>query len=105
MTFLSLVDFPPLGGGAGWGSSLLLGALLTLNLFTFLLYGVDKWKARRGRWRIPEATLLLLALAGGSLGAWCGMRVWRHKTRHRKFRYGLPLILALQVGLAVWAAK
>lgn len=80
----------------------LLWAILALNLLTFILYGVDKWKARCGRWRISEATLLVLALAGGSVGAWCGMRLWHHKTQHLKFRYGLPLILALHLGLAVW---
>lgn len=56
--------------------SILLIYLLSLNILTFIIYGIDKWKARKGRWRIPESSLLLLAACGGSIGAWCGMRVW-----------------------------
>ena len=56
--------------------SILLICLLSLNILTFIIYGIDKWKARKGRWRIPESSLLLLAACGGSIGAWCGMRVW-----------------------------
>ena len=73
--------------------------LLAINLMTFFVYGIDKWKARRAKWRISEATLLLLAVIGGSIGAWCGMRVWCHKTMHKKFRYGIPLIMAAQIAL------
>jgi|GEM_PF-355174 len=54
--------------------------LLLLNALTFVVYGVDKWRARGGRWRIPERTLLLLAAFGGALGACLGMVVWNHKT-------------------------
>ena len=79
--------------------SILLICLLSLNILTFIIYGIDKWKARKGRWRIPESSLLLLAACGGSLGAWCGMRVWHHKTLHKKFKYGIPLILLLQLVL------
>lgn len=75
---------------------ILLAALLLLNLVTFLVYGIDKWKAKSHRWRISEATLLTLAIVGGSIGAWCGMKVWHHKTAHKKFRYGVPAIIALQ---------
>jgi len=57
--------------------------LLLLNALTFVVYGVDKWRARGGRWRIPERTLLLLAAFGGALGACLGMVVWNHKTSHR----------------------
>ena len=76
--------------------------LLGINLLTFLVYGLDKRKARRGKWRVPEATLLLLAVFGGSVGALLGMSVFRHKTKHKKFLIGLPLILIAQVALAVF---
>lgn len=75
--------------------------LATLNIATFLTYGLDKWKAKRGRWRIRESALLLLAVLGGSIGAWVGMRVWHHKTMHKKFRYGIPAILLLQIAFGV----
>ncbi len=74
-------------------------ALTALNGFAFLLYGLDKWKARHGRWRIPEAALLLTALSGGSAGALMGMYLFRHKTRKPRFRYGVPAILLLQLAL------
>ena len=66
--------------------------VLILNFVTMLVYGIDKFKAKKGKWRIPESTLLLLAVLGGSIGAWLGMRVWRHKTQHKKFNYGIPVI-------------
>lgn len=77
-------------------------SLLAINAITFVVYGIDKWKAKRGKWRIPEASLLWLAAIGGSIGAWLGMKVWRHKTMHKKFRYGVPLIFILQVAVAVY---
>ena len=76
--------------------------LIIINILTFLVYGIDKWKARNGKWRISEATLLLLAVIGGSIGAWAGMSVWHHKTLHKKFRYGVPLILIIQVALIIF---
>ena len=76
--------------------------LLAINAVAFFAYGIDKLKARKGWWRIPEATLLLLAIIGGSIGAWLGMKVWHHKTMHLKFKYGLPAILLLQLALAVY---
>ncbi len=76
--------------------------LLIINVVTFFVYGIDKYKAKHDTWRIPEATLLLLAVVGGSVGAWCGMKVWRHKTMHKKFKYGVPAIFILQVVLALW---
>ena len=99
--------------------------LITLNVVTFFLYGIDKAaskrgqgqtrlshaerkqarpkvKASKGQWRISEATLLLTAVAGGSLGAWLGMKVWHHKTLHKKFKYGLPLILLAHVSLLLY---
>ena len=79
-----------------------LAYLLAINVATFLVYGIDKLKAKRAKWRIPEATLVLLAAAGGSIGAWLGMKVWHHKTLHMKFRYGVPLILLLQIALIAY---
>ena len=76
--------------------------LIGINILTFLVYGIDKWKARKGKWRISEATLLLLAAVGGSVGAWAGMSVWHHKTLHKKFRYGVPLILIIHVALIIF---
>lgn len=73
-----------------------------MNLIAFALYGIDKRRAKQGAWRISEYTLLLVALLGGSLGALLGMSYFRHKTRHRKFRYGVPLILLLQLGLGLY---
>ena len=81
---------------------LLLYYLLASNLLTFVIYGIDKHKARHNRWRIPEATLLLLAALGGSIGALLAMRVFRHKTQHKKFRYGVPAILLVQLAIAAF---
>ena len=82
--------------------NIILGCLLAVNITSFLLYGIDKYKAKKGRWRISEATLLLMAVIGGSIGAWVGMRIWHHKTMHKKFKYGIPIIIILQVALAVY---
>ena len=86
--------------------------LIALNIVTFLVYGIDKWKAKRAKWRIREAALLGLAVLGGSIGALQGMKVWHHKTMHKggtrdvdnivggyQFKYGLPLILLVQIAL------
>ena len=54
--------------------------LLFINIITFMMYGIDKLKAKKGKWRISEATLLMMAIVGGSIGAWAGMRIWHHKT-------------------------
>lgn len=80
---------------------LLLSCIIGVNVITFVVYGIDKLKAKKGKWRVPEATLLLLAVVGGSVGAWCGVRVWHHKTTYAKFKYGIPLIMAMQVGFLV----
>ena len=77
----------------------LLYYLIVINVVTSLVYGIDKWKAKQGSWRISEATLLILAIIGGSIGALLGMKVWHHKTMHKKFKYGLPLILLVQTAL------
>ena len=77
----------------------LLYYLIAINIVTLIVYGIDKVKAMKGKWRISEATLLLLASIGGSVGAWLGMKTWHHKTMHKKFKYGLPLILLAQIAL------
>ena len=76
--------------------------LLAINALSFSLYGIDKYKAKKNQWRISEATLLMMAVIGGSIGAWAGMRFWHHKTMHKKFKYGIPVIIILQVVLAVY---
>ena len=73
--------------------------LLVINVVTFVLFGLDKYNARKGNRRIREVTLMAMAALGGSVGAWMGMHLWHHKTKHRKFRYGIPLILLLQIAL------
>ena len=80
----------------------LLWYLAAVNLVTFTVYGVDKAKARRGAWRVPEKTLFLLPPLSGSVGALLGMLVFRHKTKHWYFVWGIPLILLAQIALAVW---
>ena len=77
-------------------------ALLLVNIVAFAAYGIDKRKAQKGKWRIPESTLLLLAFFGGAIGALLGMRVFRHKTKHWKFKILVPLFLVLQLALAGW---
>ena len=83
----------------------LLYYLIVINVVTFLVYGIDKWKAKQGSWRISEATLLILAIIGGSIGALLGMKIWHHKTMHKKFKYGLPLILIIQIILIGYLSK
>ncbi|MGM9835275.1 MAG: DUF1294 domain-containing protein [Muribaculaceae bacterium] len=78
--------------------NILLIYLLAANIVTFVVFGIDKYKAKRGLWRIPEASLLTMAV----IGAWLGTKVWHHKTLHKKFKYGIPLIIALQAALAVY---
>ena len=68
-----------------------------VNVVTFFMYGIDKWKAKRSKWRIEESTLLWWAACGGSVGALLGMKAWHHKTQHKKFKYGVPLILIAQI--------
>ena len=77
--------------------SLIIYYLVAINIVAFFVYGIDKLKAKRNRWRIPESTLLLLAVIGGSVGALLGMKVWHHKTMHKKFTYGIPLIIVVQI--------
>ena len=96
----------------------LLYYLIVINIVTFLVYGIDKWKAKQGSWRISEATMLILAVIGGSIGALLGMKIWHHKTMHKggtrdvnnivggyQFKYGLPLILIIQIILIGYLSK
>ena len=79
--------------------------LFAINIVSFFLYGIDKYKAKKNKWRISEATLLMIAIIGGSIGALVGMRLWHHKTMHKKFKYGIPVIMIMQVCLVVYLHK
>ena len=83
-------------------TNIILGWLAIINLAAFATYGIDKYKSMHNKWRTPERTLLLLAAIGGSIGAWAGMEIFRHKTKHLKFKYGVPAILLLQLVAAGW---
>lgn len=93
-------DFLFAAVGSPWG--ILAIWLVFINLITFLAFGLDKWKAKRKEKnekvrRVPEKNLLLMAVAGGSVGALLGMKAFHHKTLHKAFRLGVPVILALQI--------
>lgn len=75
---------------------------ISVNAIAFLLYGIDKWNAKKGLRRIPEKTLLGIAAIGGSAGAYAGMQLFRHKIRKPKFSIGVPLIFAIQVGVLLY---
>ncbi|MBQ2451493.1 MAG: DUF1294 domain-containing protein [Lachnospiraceae bacterium] len=77
--------------------NIIAGYLAMLNLIGFALMGIDKKRAVKKLWRIPESTLFIIALIGGSIGSIIGMRVFHHKTRHWYFAYGMPAILFLQI--------
>lgn len=79
--------------------------IVIINIVTFIIYGIDKYKAKKGKWRIPENSLIGLAIIGGSIGAYLGMRVWHHKTMHLKFKYGIPLIIIIQLIAAYMFVK
>lgn len=79
-----------------------LAYLLIVNAIAFLLMLIDKQKAKKKKWRIPEATLMSFAAIGGSIGALMGMYTFRHKTLHKKFTLGIPAILLLQIAAAVY---
>lgn len=81
---------------------IVLGYLLLINLITYIVYALDKRKAKKGQWRTSEATLITLAFVGGSVGALLAMRLCRHKTKHVKFLICVPLALVLQLALAFW---
>ena len=76
--------------------------LAVINVVTFFMFGIDKWKAKKSKWRVRETALLGLAVLGGSIGAWLGMKVWHHKTLHKKFKYGIPVIFIIQLVLSVY---
>ena len=79
-----------------------LAYFITVNVLGLVLFGIDKWKAKHDKWRISEATLLSVTVIGGSIGAWVGMKVWHHKTMHKKFKYGIPLVIVLQFVLLLF---
>ena len=83
---------------------ILLVYLLVINVVGFLLMGIDKLRAKKQVWRVPEKTLFLIAVIGGSIGTNVGMYVFRHKTKHWYFVIGMPLILIAQIALIVWLA-
>lgn len=85
-----------------WKNSRLLGELfLFMNLLTFIFFALDKSRSMHRQWRIPERTLILLSVLGGALGGFLAMQLFRHKTRHKKFRYGVPFFMVLQGTLAI----
>ncbi len=79
--------------------------LIAINALAFLLYGIDKYKAIKGKWRIPERKLLGVAIAGGSLGSLLAIWTFKHKTLHKKFSLGIPFILCIQIGLILFYLK
>ena len=81
---------------------IILTSIALINFITFIVYGIDKYKARKGKWRISENSLLLLAVIGGSIGAWLGIKIWHHKTMHKKFCYGIPLVILVQVAILIY---
>lgn len=76
--------------------------VVVVNVAAFLMYGIDKWNAKHDLRRIPEKTLLGIAAVGGSIGAYAGMQMFRHKTRKPKFYIGVPLIFAIQMGILMY---
>ena len=76
--------------------------LLLINAAALIIMLVDKRKAIKNRWRIPERTLMTMAILGGSVGIYAGMQLFRHKTKHTKFAIGVPVILSLQIIIAVY---
>ena len=81
--------------------TMMLSYFAAVNLIGFALMGIDKYKAKKRAFRIPEATLFIIAVIGGSIGSILGMYTFRHKTRHRSFVYGMPFILLVQIALIV----
>ena len=82
---------------------LVLVYLIIVNVLGLVLFGIDKWKAQHAQWRISELTLLTVAAIGGSIGSWFGMKMWHHKTLHKKFKYGIRLIMMVQFALLLFA--
>lgn len=79
----------------------IIGALLVWNLIVLLLYGIDKWKSKKGKWRISEKTLLFTAFFMGGIGAFFGMIIYRHKTKHWKFKILVPLFAILNIAVVI----
>ncbi len=75
---------------------------IIINVIAFLMYGIDKAKAAAGSWRISEATLICIAVLGGFIGAWIGMKVWHHKTQKLKFQVFIPLITIAWIAVALY---
>ena len=84
------------------GISNILIYLFAVNLIGFFAMGIDKWKAKNNRWRIPETSLFTLAAIGGGIGTIAGMYVFRHKTKKKYFTIGMPLILILEIILIIF---
>lgn len=78
------------------------GYYLLINLISYILMGVDKKRAKHGEWRIKESSLWFIAFIGGALGSYIGMKTFRHKTKHSSFKFGLPLLVLLHIGLFVY---
>jgi uncharacterized membrane protein YsdA (DUF1294 family) len=85
--------------------SILIYYLIIINLFAFSIMGYDKQSAKKRKRRVPERYLFIYALIGGSVGAFIGMRVFRHKTQHSSFQYGIPAIILLHTAAAVYFLK
>lgn len=81
---------------------LLLIYIILVSVITFIVFGIDKLKAKKLWWRIPESTLMFLAVIGGSIGALLGMHIFHHKTLHKKFTIGIPVILILQIAVTAF---
>lgn len=81
--------------------TLIIVYLVVINFISFIMMGLDKYKAKKRAWRIPESTLFVLALIGGSVGSIAGMHLFHHKTRHWYFLYGMPAILIIQILIVI----
>ena len=81
----------------------LLGVMITMSIIAFIAMGMDKWKAKKGQWRIPEHALFAFAILLGAPGAYMGMLVFRHKTRHKRFSIGFPVLFIIEILFVTWA--
>ncbi len=79
--------------------------LVIINLTAFAVFGIDKKRAKKGQWRIPEKTLFLSAILGGSIGAILGMYIFHHKTKHWYFQFGIPAIMIVQIAAVYWLSQ
>lgn len=79
--------------------------LVIINLTAFAIFGIDKKRAKQGQWRIPEKTLFLSAILGGSIGAILGMYIFHHKTKHWYFQFGIPAIMIVQIAAVYWLSQ